>query len=155
MVTPIETKRGIDPLRFNGRHKVRSTSPYGESGGVGPTSPFSELDGALGPTRPFSAVGPTPPFDELDSVFSVFGELNSMFGELECLFGSVIHFSRVFCSGTFVESVSRNLSYKNETFGRRFRDNCFRPHHSACDSHPRYLPLVLCMIKKANKRFRA
>ena len=29
--------------------------------------------------------------------------------ELDCVFGSVIHFSQVFCSGTFVESVSRKL----------------------------------------------
>ncbi|WZZ78261.1 hypothetical protein YC2023_098833 [Brassica napus] len=43
--------------------------------------------------------------------------------ELDCLFGSVIHFSRVFCSGTFVESVSRKLSYRNTIFERLFRDN--------------------------------
>ena len=46
---------------------------------------------------------------------------------LDCLFGSVIHFSRVFCSGTFVKSVSRKLSYRNTIFGHLFRDKRFWP----------------------------
>ena len=35
MLTPIDTKRGIDLSRFGERHKVRSASSYSESGGVG------------------------------------------------------------------------------------------------------------------------
>ena len=34
--------------------------------------------------------------------------------ELDCLFGSVIHLSRVFCSGTFGESVSRKILYETQ-----------------------------------------
>ena len=47
--------------------------------------------------------------------------------ELNCVFGSVIHFSWVFCSGSFVESVLKKISYINAIFGRLFRDNRFLP----------------------------
>ena len=51
--------------------------------------------------------------------------------ELDCLFGFVIHFSRVFCPGTFVESVSRKLSYKNAIFRHWFRRDRFWPQQLA------------------------
>ncbi|WZY86832.1 hypothetical protein YC2023_033216 [Brassica napus] len=97
MVTPIEMKRGIDPSRFNGRHNVRFTSLYGESGGVGPTRRTGELDGVSGPTWPFGeldgVLGPTRPF-----------------GKLDCLFGYVTCFSRV------VGWKNKHLVIKNEKY---------------------------------------
>ena len=47
--------------------------------------------------------------------------------ELDYLFGSVIHFSREFFSGNFVESVLRRLSYRNTIFGRLFWNDRFWP----------------------------
>ena len=48
MVTPIDTKRMIDPPRLGERHEVHSMVP-----GVGPSRQTGELDGVIGPTRPF------------------------------------------------------------------------------------------------------
>ena len=144
MVTPIDTKRGIGLSRFDERNKVRSTLPYGESGRVGPTRRTGELDSAFGPTRRMGeldgafgpthlfgelvdAFGPTRPFGELDGVLCPTlqtGELDGVpdptrpFGDLDCLFGFVVLFYRVFCSRTFGESVSRELSYRSAIFKR-------------------------------------
>ncbi|KAF3540466.1 hypothetical protein F2Q69_00022753 [Brassica cretica] len=48
MVIPIDTKRRIGPPRLGERHEVQSTAT-----GVGPTSQMGELDGVIGPSRPF------------------------------------------------------------------------------------------------------
>ncbi|KAF3537948.1 hypothetical protein F2Q69_00021798 [Brassica cretica] len=78
MVTPIDTKRGIDPSRLGEGHEVQSRAR-----GVGPTRRTGELDGAFGPTRSFGefdgVIDPTHPFSELDDVIGStrpFGELD-------------------------------------------------------------------------------
>ncbi|KAF2575339.1 hypothetical protein F2Q70_00002659 [Brassica cretica] len=73
MVTPIDTKRRIDPERLGKGHDVPATR-------VGPTCQMGELDGFIGPSRPFG---------ELDGVV----DPTRPFGELECSSDSEIHFS--------------------------------------------------------------
>ncbi|KAF2609686.1 hypothetical protein F2Q70_00011769 [Brassica cretica] len=67
MVTPIDTKRGIDPPRLGERHEVQSPAT-----GVGPTRQMDKLDGVIGPTRQMGeldgVIGPTRPFGDLDGV---------------------------------------------------------------------------------------
>ena len=78
MVTPIDTKRGIDPSRLGEGHEVWSTARGG-----GPTRRTSKLDGVFGPTRrtgEFDGVfGPTRRTGELDDVI----DPTRMFGELD------------------------------------------------------------------------
>ncbi|WZZ44842.1 hypothetical protein YC2023_041101 [Brassica napus] len=79
MVTPIDTKRGINPLRLGKGHEVQSTEtrvgPTRQKGNldgvIGPTRQMDELDGVAGPTRQMGkldgVIYPTRPFGELDA----------------------------------------------------------------------------------------
>ena len=88
----------------SGPHRLTASREESD-GAFEPTRPFGELDGAFGPTRRRG---------ELDGVL----DPTRLFGELDCSFGYVIHFSRVFCFGTFFESVLKKLSYRSAIFRR-------------------------------------
>ena len=77
MVTPIDTKRKINPARLSKRHEVQSTTTR-----VGPTRQMDELDGVIGPTHSFG---------ELDCVADP--SPTRQMGELDCSSDSEIHFS--------------------------------------------------------------
>ena len=104
MVTPIDTKRGIDLSKLGERHEVQSTAI-----GVGPTSQMGELDGVIGSTRQMGeldgVIDPTRQMGELDGVIGPshqMGELDGVigptrpFGELDCSSDSEIHFCQFF-----------------------------------------------------------
>ncbi|KAF2582366.1 hypothetical protein F2Q68_00004860 [Brassica cretica] len=67
MVTLIDTKRGINPLRLGKGHEVQSTETR-----VGPTHQKGKLDGVIGPTRQMGELdgvaGPTRQMGKLDGV---------------------------------------------------------------------------------------
>nr|VDC76178.1 unnamed protein product [Brassica rapa] len=112
MVTPIDTKRGIDPPRLGERHEVRST-PRGVGPGEfdrmhRPTRRTGKLDGMLSPTRKTGeldgVIDPTRGTSELDDMVSATrrtGELDGAFvptrrtGELDGEFDPTRPFSEL------------------------------------------------------------
>ena len=104
-----------------------------------------ELDGAFVPTSRTGelndVVGQTRLLVELDDVLvptCPFGELERASWIARLILWSVSFES--FALRTFVESVSRKLSYRNATFIRWFRENRFWPQQSLKESSLRLSP---------------